>query len=127
MIRAKRLIVILFLLTFTRVSHAHVYQYINTFDPELLHSLHLEKQEYIRIVEHPEMKGYFSYGLCEKIITDYQSAEPNHIHDKCITPLGNIGGYFMIPTETIPDNPYRPTFLIDLWRKTTTGMVACNF
>lgn len=109
---------ILLLLAQSGAVQAHIYQYTNPYNPEFKNSIRLGNQEYIRIIEHPEMKGYFSYGLCEKIITDYRSAEPNHLHEKCITAPGKFWWLLHnLKEESIPDSPYRPTYLAELLQK----------
>jgi len=108
---------IAFAVAFPSICFAHIYQFTNT-NPEFQSGPNMGKQLYIRVVRHPEMNGYFSYGLCEKIITNYQSAQPDHKHEKCITAPGKYWWLLHdFNKESIPDVPGRPTYLAELLQK----------
>jgi hypothetical protein len=69
---------------------------------------------YIRVVAHPEMKDYYSYGLCEKKVSKHNRREYDHTHTDCIFPEGQHWWYLPDPqTYSKPDNPWLPTFLIE--------------
>lgn len=68
---------------------------------------------YIRVVAHPEMIDYYSYGLCKKQVQKHNHRKYDDTHDECLFPEGKNWWHLPDPANYFPSNKlmHKPNLL----------------
>lgn len=86
------------------------------------------KKEYIRIIEHPEMKGYFSYGLCRTKPNLSNPQKYDHIHENCVTVPGQYWWQLHdLQKVSLISGKRRMKFLAEVLREDDDGKAIISF